>query len=289
MFGVAVLAAIFSANGDYGTPAAYVAGLQPAIAVGAVVVGHRGDRGAVHPGACRARGRVVDVSATDGDRDRWQRSASPPDGIIPAGRPRQGAGLRSRTLPAMPSVVSHVTADDGTDLLVRHWPAATPEAGGAWAGTPWASVLLVHGLGEHSGRYETSAIRWRRPASTSTPTTTAATADRAAGAATSSAGRSYHDDLQSRLDEIRLDRSGGRWSLYGHSTGWLDRRRLSPGRSTQAGSGRTDVAGSRLDPPGLEEDRSPRPCRASPRPSPSRTDRRRHAVARPAWSRPDGR
>ena len=39
VFGVAVLAAIFSANGDYGSPAAYVAGLQPAIAVGAVVVG----------------------------------------------------------------------------------------------------------------------------------------------------------------------------------------------------------------------------------------------------------
>ena len=39
VFGVAVLAAIFSANGSYGDPAAYVAGLQPAIAVGAVVVG----------------------------------------------------------------------------------------------------------------------------------------------------------------------------------------------------------------------------------------------------------
>ena len=43
---------------------------------------------------------------------------------------------------------------DGTDLLVRHWPADEAEAGGAWAGRPWASVLLVHGLGEHSGRYE---------------------------------------------------------------------------------------------------------------------------------------
>jgi hypothetical protein len=39
VFGVAVLAAIFTANGDDGSPAAYVAGLQPAIAVGAVVVG----------------------------------------------------------------------------------------------------------------------------------------------------------------------------------------------------------------------------------------------------------
>ena len=54
----------------------------------------------------------------------------------------------------MPSVVSHATAADGTDILVRHWPAAGAEAGGAWAGRPWASVLLVHGLGEHSGRYE---------------------------------------------------------------------------------------------------------------------------------------
>src|SRR4051812_5353843 len=39
VFGAAVLAAIFSPNGDYGTPAAYVARMQPAVAVGAVVVG----------------------------------------------------------------------------------------------------------------------------------------------------------------------------------------------------------------------------------------------------------
>ena len=54
----------------------------------------------------------------------------------------------------MPSIVSHEPAADGTELLVRHWPADEVEAGGAWAGEPWASVLLVHGLGEHSGRYE---------------------------------------------------------------------------------------------------------------------------------------
>ena len=57
VFGVAVLAAIFSANGDYTTPAAYVAGLQPAIAVGAVVVGLGRARRAVHPGPGRCTRR----------------------------------------------------------------------------------------------------------------------------------------------------------------------------------------------------------------------------------------
>ena len=38
VFGVAVLAAIFTANGSYFTPDAYVAGLVPAVWVGAIVV-----------------------------------------------------------------------------------------------------------------------------------------------------------------------------------------------------------------------------------------------------------
>ena len=33
---------------------------------------------------------------------------------------------------------------DGTPLHVRHWPAANP----------WGVVFLVHGIGEHSGRYD---------------------------------------------------------------------------------------------------------------------------------------
>jgi alpha-beta hydrolase superfamily lysophospholipase len=36
-------------------------------------------------------------------------------------------------------------ASDGTPLHGRHW---TPK------GEPWARVLIVHGIGEHSGRYE---------------------------------------------------------------------------------------------------------------------------------------
>ncbi|HXX60856.1 MAG TPA: hypothetical protein VEI48_06160, partial [Candidatus Sulfotelmatobacter sp.] len=38
VFGVAALAAVFSANGSYASGQAYVAGLVPAVAVGAAVV-----------------------------------------------------------------------------------------------------------------------------------------------------------------------------------------------------------------------------------------------------------
>src|SRR6185436_11903249 len=42
--------------------------------------------------------------------------------------------------------VDHVPTRDGTTLLIRHWPVR--------GGEPWATMLLVHGLAEHSGRYE---------------------------------------------------------------------------------------------------------------------------------------
>ena len=42
------------------------------------------------------------------------------------------------------SVTSSITTADGTPLLVRRWAAADR----------WAQMLLVHGLAEHSGRYE---------------------------------------------------------------------------------------------------------------------------------------
>jgi acylglycerol lipase len=47
----------------------------------------------------------------------------------------------------VPSNVTRRPAADGTELVARQWPVD--------AGTPaWARLLLVHGLAEHSGRYE---------------------------------------------------------------------------------------------------------------------------------------
>lgn len=112
----------------------------------------------------------------------------------------------------MPSTVSRATAADGTDLLVRHWPAT---------GQAWASVLLVHGLGEHSGRYEHVGDQMA-----------AAGLDVYAydhrGAGGSGGWRGHvdrwsqqHDDLEERLREVRASAAGRPVVLYGHSLGGL--------------------------------------------------------------------
>ena len=121
----------------------------------------------------------------------------------------------------MSSIVSHVAADDGTDILVRHWPAAGAEVGGAWAGRSWASVLLVHGLGEHSGRYEHVGDQMA-----------AAGLDvhgydhRGNGGSGGRRGHvdrwaQYHDDLEARLRAVRGSAGRRPVVLYGHSMGGL--------------------------------------------------------------------
>ncbi len=121
----------------------------------------------------------------------------------------------------MPSIVSHVAAADGTDLLVRHWPADEAEAGGAWAGAPWASVLLVHGLGEHSGRYEHVGDQL-----SAAGIETWAYDHRGMGGSGGRRGdverwSQLHDDLAERLAAVRGASSDRCVAIYGHSLGGL--------------------------------------------------------------------
>ena len=122
----------------------------------------------------------------------------------------------------MPSIVSHVKAADGTDLLVRHWPADEIEAGGAWAGPPWASVLIVHGLGEHSGRYEAVGDQL-----TSAGLEVFAYDQRGMGGSGGRRGdverwSQFLGDLGERLAAVRAGAGDRPVVLYGHSLGGLD-------------------------------------------------------------------
>lgn len=112
----------------------------------------------------------------------------------------------------MPSIVGKAATADGTMLLTRHWPAA---------GNTWASVLLVHGLGEHSGRYDHVGEQLA-----------AAGIDvfsfdnRGNGGSGGRRGHvdrwsQYHNDLAERLAAVRAASPGRPVALYGHSLGGL--------------------------------------------------------------------
>jgi acylglycerol lipase len=105
-----------------------------------------------------------------------------------------------------------MTAPDGTPILVRTWAAS---------GQPWASILLVHGLAEHSGRYEHVGQQLA-----SAGLEVMAYDQRGFGA---SGGRRafvdrwdlVHDDLEDRLAALRAASGGRPVVLFGHSLGGL--------------------------------------------------------------------
>ncbi len=110
---------------------------------------------------------------------------------------------------------------DGIELLTRHWPADEAEAGGAWAGAPWADVLIVHGLGEHSGRYEHVGDQLA-----SAGIEAWSYDQRGNGASGGRRGHvdqwsQLHDDLGGRLAAVRAGAGGRPVVLYGHSGGGL--------------------------------------------------------------------
>jgi alpha-beta hydrolase superfamily lysophospholipase len=109
--------------------------------------------------------------------------------------------------------VDHVAARDGTTLLVRHWSVPT--------GEPWATMLLVHGLAEHSGRYEHVGAQLAEAG-----IDTHAYDQRgfgASGGPRASVDRwsQLHDDLEERIAAARTIAPARPLGLFGHSLGGL--------------------------------------------------------------------
>ncbi|HUQ79139.1 MAG TPA: lysophospholipase [Patescibacteria group bacterium] len=110
------------------------------------------------------------------------------------------------------SWTGHLTARDGTDLQTRHWPVV---------GDPWASIILVHGIAEHSGRYERVG-QWLAGAGL------AVHAYDQRGFGGSAGRRAYverwslqHDDLEEVLLAVRRGAPDRPVVLFGHSLGGL--------------------------------------------------------------------
>ena len=105
-----------------------------------------------------------------------------------------------------------VAARDGTELLVRSWLPV---------GESWAAVLLVHGLAEHSGRYEHVGRQLAEAG-------LAVEAYDQRGFGGSGGRRAHverwsqnHDDLEDRLAAVRASAGGRPVVLFGHSLGGL--------------------------------------------------------------------
>ena len=115
--------------------------------------------------------------------------------------------------PAQPvPSISEVQVADGTNLRTLNWPAV---------GDPVAVALIVHGLGEHGGRYGTVA-----EALTNAGIETHAYDHRGHGGSGGRRGHveawgQLHDDLAERIERLRAMDPNLPFVLYGHSLGGL--------------------------------------------------------------------
>jgi alpha-beta hydrolase superfamily lysophospholipase len=109
--------------------------------------------------------------------------------------------------------IEQVSAKDGTSLLVRHWPVPT--------GEPWASMVLVHGLAEHSGRYEHVGAQLAAAGIDTYASDQRGFGGSGGPRASVERWSQLHDDLEERLVAVRSVAPARPVVLYGHSLGGL--------------------------------------------------------------------
>lgn len=109
--------------------------------------------------------------------------------------------------------LQHVAAKDGTVLLLRHWPAAEGDA--------WASILLVHGLAEHCGRYDRVGAQLARAGLDVHGFDLRGFGGSGGPRASIDRWSQFHDDLEERLAAVRSIAPGRPLVLLGHSMGGL--------------------------------------------------------------------
>jgi len=109
-------------------------------------------------------------------------------------------------------VLGRVAARDGTSIFTRHWPAV---------GAAWASALIVHGLAEHSGRYEHVGSHFATAGIDAFALDLRGFGHSGGERAWVDRWSHFHDDMEERIAAIRASHPGQPLVLYGHSLGGL--------------------------------------------------------------------
>jgi alpha-beta hydrolase superfamily lysophospholipase len=113
----------------------------------------------------------------------------------------------------MPSRVEDRRAPDGTELVDRHW--AVP------GGSAWARLLIVHGLAEHSGRYEHVGEQLAAAGIDTHGIDLRGFGASGGQRAWVDRWSQFHDDLEGRVAWLRTLEPTVPLVLYGHSMGGL--------------------------------------------------------------------
>jgi len=114
----------------------------------------------------------------------------------------------------VPSSVGSARSADGTELRTRRWAALG-------SGPPRAVVLLVHGVGEHSGRYEHVGDELAAGGFEVDAYDQRGFGGSGGRRAWVDSWSTVHDDLEAQLAAVRASAGDRPIALYGHSLGGL--------------------------------------------------------------------